>query len=128
MKTIILLEKSEKIDWEEKSEKIDWIHCVNIYICVYSVCVGFLGTVLFFGCRNRDKDFLCREEWEAAVDKGRLQIYTAFSRDQVLSWCLTCICITCLNKCASVRDQQVNNMTATLVLTFLNSFFGCLYL
>lgn len=41
MKTIILLEKSEKIDWEEKSEKIDWIHCVNIYICVYSVCVGF---------------------------------------------------------------------------------------
>lgn len=41
MKTIILLEKSEKIDWEEKSEKIDWIHCVNIYICVYLVCVGF---------------------------------------------------------------------------------------
>ncbi|XP_022327985.2 NADPH-dependent diflavin oxidoreductase 1-like [Crassostrea virginica] len=40
------------------------------------------GTVLFFGCRNRDKDFLCQEEWEAAVDKGRLQIYTAFSRDQ----------------------------------------------
>lgn len=38
--------------------------------------------ILFFGCRNRDKDFLCKEEWESAVNKGYLELYTAFSRDQ----------------------------------------------
>lgn len=41
------------------------------------------GNILFFGCRNRDKDFLCKEEWESAVNKGYLELYTAFSRDQV---------------------------------------------
>ncbi|XP_062612772.1 NADPH-dependent diflavin oxidoreductase 1-like isoform X2 [Saccostrea cucullata] len=38
--------------------------------------------VLFFGCRNHDKDFLCKEEWNEAVMKGYLDLFTAFSRDQ----------------------------------------------
>lgn len=43
------------------------------------------GNILFFGCRNREKDYLCKEEWELAVNKGYLELYTAFSRDQVRS-------------------------------------------
>ncbi|XP_048772680.2 NADPH-dependent diflavin oxidoreductase 1-like [Ostrea edulis] len=38
--------------------------------------------VLFFGCRNHDKDFLCKEEWNEAVRNGCLELHTAFSRDQ----------------------------------------------
>ncbi|XP_061164721.1 NADPH-dependent diflavin oxidoreductase 1-like [Saccostrea echinata] len=38
--------------------------------------------VLFFGCRNHDKDFLCKAEWNEAVIKGYLELFTAFSRDQ----------------------------------------------
>ncbi|KAJ3041224.1 NADPH-dependent diflavin oxidoreductase 1 [Rhizophlyctis rosea] len=38
--------------------------------------------VLFFGCRNHDKDYLYQEEWERSVEHGVLRLYTAFSRDQ----------------------------------------------
>ncbi|XP_028164712.1 NADPH-dependent diflavin oxidoreductase 1 [Ostrinia furnacalis] len=37
---------------------------------------------LFFGCRYKEKDFHCREEWERLVDEGKLTLYGAFSRDQ----------------------------------------------
>ena len=47
------------------------------------VIILFLGNTLFFGCRNRDKDYFCREEWTALVDRGLLDLHTAFSRDQV---------------------------------------------
>ena len=39
--------------------------------------------VLFFGCRNSNKDFFFREEWQPLVENGSLQLFTAFSRDQV---------------------------------------------
>jgi NADPH-ferrihemoprotein reductase len=40
-------------------------------------------TILYFGCRKRDEDFLYQEELEAYVSDGTLtKLYTAFSRDQ----------------------------------------------
>uniref|UniRef100_UPI00358EAED3 NADPH-dependent diflavin oxidoreductase 1 isoform X2 n=1 Tax=Myxine glutinosa TaxID=7769 RepID=UPI00358EAED3 len=38
--------------------------------------------VLFFGCRNSLADFHFQREWEEAVNRGFLKIFTAFSRDQ----------------------------------------------
>lgn len=40
------------------------------------------GNLLYFGCRNRNKDFFCGPEWTPLVDRGLLTLYTAFSRDQ----------------------------------------------
>ncbi|XP_068020311.1 NADPH-dependent diflavin oxidoreductase 1 isoform X2 [Melanerpes formicivorus] len=40
------------------------------------------GNFLFFGCRQRSKDFYCQEDWEELVAKGFLTLFTAFSRDQ----------------------------------------------
>lgn len=37
--------------------------------------------ILFYGCRNKEKDFLCREEFEKFQSKGILTLFTAFSRD-----------------------------------------------
>lgn len=39
-------------------------------------------TVLYFGCRNKDKDYLYEEELTAYRDSGLLKLYVAFSRDQ----------------------------------------------
>ena len=39
--------------------------------------------ILFFGGRNRDADFFFRCEWEQRVLRGDLEIFPAFSRDQV---------------------------------------------
>ncbi|XP_044174557.1 NADPH-dependent diflavin oxidoreductase 1-like [Acropora millepora] len=47
------------------------------------VCQSSAGdSVLFFGCRNSEKDFFFREEWRAFIENGSLQLFTAFSRDQ----------------------------------------------
>lgn len=43
----------------------------------------FSGCVLFFGCRNSKKDFFFKEEWQQLVENGKLQLFAAFSRDQV---------------------------------------------
>ena len=52
--------------------------------------------VLFFGCRNREADFFFADEWLPLVECGKLQLFTAFSRDQV-SCCngcpVRCVCI-----------------------------------
>lgn len=37
---------------------------------------------LFFGCRNKEKDFLCQEDWKEYSQKQLLTLRTAFSRDQ----------------------------------------------
>ncbi|KAF7240994.1 NADPH-dependent diflavin oxidoreductase 1 [Varanus komodoensis] len=37
---------------------------------------------LFFGCRQKSKDFYCQAEWEALVQRGFLTLFVAFSRDQ----------------------------------------------
>ncbi|KAF6003481.1 hypothetical protein F1559_000946 [Cyanidiococcus yangmingshanensis] len=39
-------------------------------------------TLLFFGSRYRDRDFLYADEWDALVKQGNLELHTAFSRDQ----------------------------------------------
>ncbi|BDS11317.1 bifunctional cytochrome P450/NADPH--P450 reductase [Aureispira anguillae] len=40
------------------------------------------NALLFFGCRASTQDFLYREELESAVEKGVLELYTAFSREK----------------------------------------------
>ncbi|XP_073171096.1 NADPH-dependent diflavin oxidoreductase 1 isoform X2 [Lepidochelys kempii] len=40
------------------------------------------GNYLFFGCRQKSKDFYCRAEWQELVKSGHLTLFTAFSRDQ----------------------------------------------
>ncbi|XP_053138677.1 NADPH-dependent diflavin oxidoreductase 1 isoform X2 [Hemicordylus capensis] len=40
------------------------------------------GNYLFFGCRQKAKDFYCHAEWEAFAQKGFLTFFVAFSRDQ----------------------------------------------
>jgi len=40
------------------------------------------STVLFFGCRNKDQDYIYREELEGWEKDGLLTLHTAFSRDQ----------------------------------------------
>ncbi|XP_061395304.1 NADPH--cytochrome P450 reductase [Musca vetustissima] len=39
-------------------------------------------TILYFGCRKKDEDFIYREELEQYVQNGTLTLKTAFSRDQ----------------------------------------------
>eukprot|EP01088_Endostelium_zonatum_P017268 TRINITY_DN5004_c0_g1_i1.p1 TRINITY_DN5004_c0_g1~~TRINITY_DN5004_c0_g1_i1.p1 ORF type:complete len:675 (-),score=177.69 TRINITY_DN5004_c0_g1_i1:52-2076(-) len=39
-------------------------------------------TWLYFGCRNKDSDYLYKKEWEKLAEEGRLKLRTAFSRDQ----------------------------------------------
>ncbi|XP_014853881.1 PREDICTED: NADPH-dependent diflavin oxidoreductase 1 [Poecilia mexicana] len=43
---------------------------------------GKAANVLFFGCRSEAKDFYFRSEWAAMTAAGKLQLFTAFSRDQ----------------------------------------------
>ncbi len=39
-------------------------------------------TLFFFGARNRTGDYFYGDEWEDLVEQGRLELVTAFSRDQ----------------------------------------------
>jgi len=39
-------------------------------------------TWLYFGCRNKDSDYLYKREWEKFAEEGKLKLRTAFSRDQ----------------------------------------------
>jgi sulfite reductase alpha subunit-like flavoprotein len=70
-----------------------------VHSCVRPICRGFLqhrqsqlaefGGVpgeawLFFGCRQKEEDFLYRQEFEGFAADGTLtQLYVAFSRAQV---------------------------------------------
>ena len=49
----------------------------------HRVSQGYTDNMLVFGCRHRDADFLCRDEWETLSSTGKLTLLTAFSRDQV---------------------------------------------
>ncbi|XP_031807764.1 NADPH-dependent diflavin oxidoreductase 1 isoform X4 [Sarcophilus harrisii] len=46
------------------------------------VAQGQKGNYLFFGCRQKDKDFYCEAEWQELIQRGFLTLITAFSRDQ----------------------------------------------
>ena len=58
----------------------------------HSIFLDILGVlhladcVLFFGCRNSNKDFFFREQWCPLVENGSLKLFTAFSRDQVSTY------------------------------------------
>lgn len=41
-----------------------------------------IDNMLFFGCRSEHADYFFAREWQAMEVKGRLQLFTAFSRDQ----------------------------------------------
>jgi len=49
------------------------------------MCVTAAGNYLFFGCRNHDKDFYFHDEWRRLEAKSLMTLFTAFSRDQVLT-------------------------------------------
>ena len=38
--------------------------------------------ILFFGCRRKSEDWLYRSEMEGWVDVGKMELFTAFSREQ----------------------------------------------
>ncbi|XP_026195989.1 NADPH-dependent diflavin oxidoreductase 1 isoform X2 [Anabas testudineus] len=46
------------------------------------VAEGKTVNILFFGCRSESKDFYFRSEWEEMMERGHLNLFTAFSRDQ----------------------------------------------
>ena len=48
--------------------------------------------MLLFGSRNREADFYFCDEWEELKSKMKLQVYTAFSRDQVSQILYPCKC------------------------------------
>lgn len=37
---------------------------------------------LFFGCRSKNHDYHCKEDFERLADNGKLTLFCAFSRDQ----------------------------------------------
>ena len=39
-------------------------------------------TIIYFGCRKRDEDFLYHDELQEYVNSGSLILHTAFSREQ----------------------------------------------
>lgn len=43
---------------------------------------GIPGNLLFFGARNEAGDFFFKDEWKEPIQKGLLDLVTAFSRDQ----------------------------------------------
>lgn len=45
---------------------------------------GANDNLLFFGCRKRSMDYHYREEWEQLEREGRLRVFAACSRDQVI--------------------------------------------
>lgn len=70
----------ERLSWkEEESRRQDLTHVNGLA----SSNSGIGDNVLFFGCRNKESDFFFQEEWEELKSKLGLQVYTAFSRDQV---------------------------------------------
>lgn len=38
--------------------------------------------IVFFGCRNKEKDFHCKEDFSVFIEKYSLNLFCAFSRDQ----------------------------------------------
>lgn len=40
------------------------------------------GNMLFFGCRSQQADFFFAQEWRPLVRERKLELFTAFSRDQ----------------------------------------------
>lgn len=39
-------------------------------------------TILYFGCRHKNEDYIYEEELAKYVDEGLLKLHVAFSRDQ----------------------------------------------
>ncbi|KAL7750954.1 NAPDH-dependent diflavin reductase [Sorochytrium milnesiophthora] len=44
--------------------------------------LGATENYLFFGSRNAAKDYYYEQQWSALIEQGKLNVYTAFSRDQ----------------------------------------------
>lgn len=53
-----------------------------LYLHIFFTGKEVGDTILYFGCRKRDEDFLYRDELQQYVDNGTLILHTAFSREQ----------------------------------------------
>ncbi|XP_043951970.1 NADPH-dependent diflavin oxidoreductase 1 isoform X3 [Gambusia affinis] len=73
---------------------------------------GKSANVLFFGCRSETKDFYFRSEWAAMMAAGKLQLFTAFSRDQE----------------EKVYVQHRVRERAALLWDLMNNKHGCFYI
>jgi len=61
-----------------------------------------IGNYLFFGCRNKDKDFFCGDEWKRYEGSSLMKLFVAFSRDQVNELFVVMHCVK------HSRDQQAS--------------------
>lgn len=48
-------------------------------------------TVLFFGCRNKNKDYHCQNDFEMMSTRNNLRVFCAFSRDQEDKMQVSCL-------------------------------------
>ncbi|XP_043951966.1 NADPH-dependent diflavin oxidoreductase 1 isoform X1 [Gambusia affinis] len=98
---------------------------------------GKSANVLFFGCRSETKDFYFRSEWAAMMAAGKLQLFTAFSRDQVrtrpeqtgsgsdpVRCVLSCVCV----QEEKVYVQHRVRERAALLWDLMNNKHGCFYI
>eukprot|EP00795_Rhopilema_esculentum_P010504 gene10504-19221_t len=70
------------------------------------------GNVLFFGSRNKEKDFFFEGQWKEFQESGYLQLFTAFSQDQE----------------QKIYVQQRIKENATLIWNIIHSQQGFFYI
>ena len=66
------LQWSEDLESQERDESLEVINTTR----------HVAESILFFGCRNQDKDFFYEEEWKELETRMDLKVFKAFSRDQ----------------------------------------------
>lgn len=85
----------------------------------------FLGkevgeTVMYFGCRHKNEDYLYQEELEEAEKKAVLtQLNVAFSRDQDQKVDLT--------HCFGFQNKPINQAAKRFPVSFLTNWFFFLF-